>query len=228
MISIEEIINSRNKVRHQQKYADAFSDYFKLHFNREPEFCCSFKDFDLLRNLIKPPKNKDMKNTKYRVLYAKDKYLFYKNGNRVHRSFAGKASEKFLDEFLEKQTEFPDAEKNIILIRKQVKKSKTVKLENLKEDKSKDDNSKDVNLDETGLVDNLNHEKEATENLDVDNSTDYASMLEGKKSLDFSVKESVEIIHNLSEEELKFFDGEERPGIIKAIAARLKNLKEGK
>lgn len=214
MISIEEIINSRNKVRHQQKYADAFSDYFKLHFNREPEFCCSFKDFDLLRNLIKPPKNKDMKNTKYRVLYAKDKYLFYKNGNRVHRSFAGKASEKFLDEFLEKQTEFPDAEKNIILIGKQVKKSKTVKLENLKEDKPKDEN--------------LSPEKEATENLDVDNSKDYASMLEGKKSLDFSVKDSVEIIHNLSEEELKFFDGEERPGIIKAITARLENLKEGK
>lgn len=214
MISIEEIINSRNKVRHQQKYADAFSDYFKLHFNREPEFCCSFKDFDLLRNLIKPPKNKDMKNTKYRVLYAKDLIIFYKEKNRVYRSFAGKASEKFLDEFLEKQTEFPDAEKNIILIGEQVKKSKVVKLENLKEGKSKDEN--------------LNPEKETAENLDVDNSKDYASMLEGKKSLDFSVKESVEIIHNLSEEELKFFDGEERPGIIKAISARLENLKEGR
>ena len=209
MISIQEVVNNRNKVRHQQEYADAFSDYFKLHFNRDPEFCCSFKDFDLLKNLIKPSKKTDMKNNKYQVLYRKDLILFYKDKNRVHRSFAGKASAKFLDAFLEKQTKFPDADKNIILISKSSNEGKVVKLDDLKGEGLKEEDLKD-------------------ENLDADKDKDYASILEGKKSLDFSVKESVEIIHNLSEEELKFFDGEERPGIIKAITARLEDLKEAK
>lgn len=97
---LELLGKGKNAIRSNQKLSDLFSEYYKEHFNGAiASFCCTFKDFDKLHNLLFT-KSKDMELKKYKVDLKPNEILYFVKDKKVHRSFVRRLTDEFLDGFV--------------------------------------------------------------------------------------------------------------------------------
>lgn len=98
---LELLGKGKNAIRSNQKLSDLFSEYYKEHFNGAiASFCCTFKDFDKLHNLLFT-KSKNMELKKYKVDLKPNEILYFVKDKKVHRSFVRRLTDEFLDGFVE-------------------------------------------------------------------------------------------------------------------------------
>src|SRR5690625_81338 len=102
-MTVQELLRSgKRAISNSDELSELFSYYFSEHFKgATASFCCTFSDFDKLRNRIFIKNNNDMTLKKYKVNLKPNDILFYVENKVVHRSYVRRLTDSFLDKFME-------------------------------------------------------------------------------------------------------------------------------
>lgn len=127
-MTLEELFSySKAKIRGSDDLANSFRDLFAQVFGREPKMCCSFSDYNVLKDYYYSQSNPTKQMlTKYRILYPREAALAYLKDGKVYRMRASNATDEFIEEFLKylNKTRYPNANKMILPLM-EVKQDKT-------------------------------------------------------------------------------------------------------
>lgn len=111
------IKQGKTKIRNSEVLSSLFSDYYSELVGGVASFCCTFSDFDKLRDKVFI-NNITMELKKYSVNYKPNEQLYYVENKRVYRRYAKRVDDDFLDKFLKlhDKNKFPDAKDKIVKI----------------------------------------------------------------------------------------------------------------
>lgn len=123
-MTVQELISKgKNAIRNNQKLADVFREFFQEYFGRSANFCCSFSDFNKLKNIINTQNREIMQSEvkNYEVKYKSNDILAYRKDGRTYRRYVRDLTDDFIEEFLENHSEkhYPNVGRFIVEIEPQ-------------------------------------------------------------------------------------------------------------